>query len=36
LKPGDRITVTIHPVKDGTPGGRAISVVLPNGTSVAM
>ena len=36
LKPGDRITVTIHPLKDGEPGGRAISVVLPNGTSVVM
>jgi hypothetical protein len=36
LKPGDRLTVTIHPLKDGQPGGRAVSVVLPNGTSVAM
>ena len=34
LRPGDRIAVTIHPLKDGAPGGRVISIVLPNGTVV--
>ena len=34
LRPGDRISVTIHPLKDGQPGGRVISLVLPNGTVV--
>ena len=32
LKPGDEIGVTIYPLRDGSPGGRAVTVVLPDGT----
>jgi hypothetical protein len=32
LEPGDNIDVTIYPLLDGSPGGRAISLVLPDGT----
>lgn len=31
FKPGDVITVTLEPVKNGRPLGRLVSVVLPNG-----
>lgn len=31
LKPGDRITVTLQPAKNGRPIGRIVEVVLPNG-----
>ncbi len=31
LKPGDVITVTMHPLKDGSRGGMYLSAVLPNG-----
>jgi hypothetical protein len=31
LKPGDRITVQIHPLRDGTYGGQYIEAVLPDG-----
>jgi uncharacterized protein DUF6152 len=31
LKPGDQITVTVVPVKNGRPVGRIAEVVLPNG-----
>lgn len=29
--PGDKVTVTMHPLKDGSPGGQLLSVVLPDG-----
>ena len=29
--PGDKVTVTAHPLKDGTEGGQFIHVILPNG-----
>jgi hypothetical protein len=32
LKPGDQITVLMHPMKDGSHGGSYVSVTLPNGT----
>ena len=32
LEPGDTVTVNAYPVIDGSPGGRAISVTLPDGT----
>lgn len=32
LEPGDEIAVTVYPLLDGSPGGRAVSVVLPDGT----
>lgn len=32
VKPGDKITVEFHPLKDGTRGGQLASAVLANGT----
>lgn len=32
IKPGDRISVVIHPLKDGSPGGSLVSVKLADGT----
>jgi hypothetical protein len=31
LRPGDKVTVSIHPLKDGTNGGELITVTLPDG-----
>lgn len=31
LKPGDKVTVTMHPLKDGSRGGGLLSATLPNG-----
>jgi Family of unknown function (DUF6152) len=31
LKPGDQVTVTVEPVRNGKPIGRVIQVVLPDG-----
>ena len=31
VKPGDKITVEFHPLKDGTRGGQLASAVLANG-----
>ncbi|HEY6922209.1 MAG TPA: DUF6152 family protein, partial [Steroidobacteraceae bacterium] len=31
LKAGDKITVVIHPVRDGTPGGRFVSATTVDG-----
>ena len=35
FKPGDEITVTFTPVKNGNPVGRVDSVVLPNGQTLS-
>jgi len=32
VKPGDKVTVIIHPLKDGSRGGQFVTAVLPNGT----
>ena len=32
MKPGDTITATMHPLKDGTTGGLLATVTLPDGT----
>ena len=32
LNVGDKVSVTIHPVKDGSHGGSFVSVTLPDGT----
>lgn len=32
LEPGDEIDVTVYPLLDGSPGGRAVTLVLPDGT----
>ena len=34
LKPGDKVTVTVRPLRDGTPGGQYVSIVLANGTTL--
>lgn len=31
FKPGDEVTVTVEPVKNGRPLGRMLEAVLPNG-----
>ena len=31
LKSGDKVTVTLRPFRDGTPGGLFVSVTLPDG-----
>jgi hypothetical protein len=31
LKAGDRITLTMHPLKDGNPSGSLVKVVVPDG-----
>lgn len=36
FKPGDQITVTVEPVKNGNPAGRVLQVVLPNGQTLGM
>jgi hypothetical protein len=32
LKPGDQVTVTVHPLRSGEKGGRFMSVKLADGT----
>ena len=34
LKPGDAVTVTINPLRDGRKGGLFNTVLLPNGTTM--
>jgi hypothetical protein len=34
LKPGDKVTVRIHPMKNGTNGGSLVGVTLADGTVV--
>lgn len=34
VKPGDKVTVTLHPLKDGSRGGEFLSVKLPNGQTL--
>ena len=34
MKPGDKVSVTINPRKDGTAGGSLISIVLANGKTL--
>lgn len=32
LKPGDKVTVTVRPLRDGKPGGSYMSITLADGT----
>jgi hypothetical protein len=32
LKTGDKVTVTVNPLRDGKPGGLFVSIVLADGT----
>ena len=34
VKAGDQVSVTFHPMKDGTRGGQFMSAVLPGGKNV--
>ena len=34
LKPGDRITVVVHPMRDGTKGGLFVSAIGPDGKAL--
>ena len=34
VKPGDVVSVTFHPMKDGTRGGQFMAAKLPNGKNV--
>ncbi len=34
IKPGDRVTVTVNPLRDGRPGGWFIAITLPNGSKL--
>lgn len=34
VKPGDQVTVRIHPLKDGSRGGQFITAMLPNGQTL--
>ncbi len=34
LKPGDKVTVTVRPLRDGVPGGAYVGIVLADGTSL--
>jgi hypothetical protein len=34
LKPGDQVTVTLHPLKDGRKGGFMVSAKLPDGSVI--
>jgi hypothetical protein len=32
VHPGDKVTVQLHPLRDGSYGGQLVAVTLPNGT----
>jgi hypothetical protein len=34
LKPGDAVTLDMHPLKDGSRGGQLVNAVLPDGRKV--
>ena len=34
LKPGDKVTVSYHPMRDGTPAGQLIEVVTDDGQTL--
>ena len=36
LKPGDKLTVTLHPMRNGEKGGSFMSAKRPDGSSVGM
>lgn len=31
IKPGDKVTVVLHPLRDGKPGGLYLGITLPDG-----
>jgi hypothetical protein len=34
LKPGDKVTVTMHPMRDGSKAGSVMNVVMPDGKTL--
>jgi hypothetical protein len=34
IKAGDKVSVTINPLRDGRPGGWFVSIKLPNGATL--
>lgn len=34
IKPGDKVTATVHPLKDGTPGGQYVAITLADGKTL--
>jgi Family of unknown function (DUF6152) len=36
LKPGDKVTVVIHPDRDGSKGGLLVSVIAPDGRTLEL
>jgi hypothetical protein len=36
IKVGDKVTVTMHPLKSGSHGGQLLAVVLPDGRRLAV
>ncbi len=34
LKPGDKITVVINPLRDGRPAGQIVSAIGPDGKPI--
>ena len=32
VRPGDKVTIEYHPLKDGSRGGELVAATLPNGT----
>jgi hypothetical protein len=34
LKPGDRVTLTMHPLRNGSPGGSLVKVRVPDGRTL--
>ena len=34
LKPGDKVTLTMHPLRNGNPGGSLVRVKVPDGRTL--
>jgi len=34
LKSGDKVTLTLHPLRDGKPGGSLVKVIVPDGRTL--
>jgi hypothetical protein len=34
IKPGDKVSVVVHPLRDGKPGGSYVSITLADGTTL--
>jgi hypothetical protein len=34
IKSGDKVSVVVHPLRDGKPGGSFVSITLPDGRTL--